>query len=801
MGSPDEPNIKGIDASVGGLVWVRRRNGSWWPGRIMGLDELSEGCLVSPRSGTPVKLLGREDASVDWYNLEKSKRVKAFRCGEYNECIEKAKASAVNSSKKAVKYARREDAILHALEIENARLGKDHPDYFSRKDDSGGDKGSLARESPTMSHSGKENEDASDEMSGSEDASDSAPELSQSGISFEEPNHLNGTKVHSKLIRRRKTPNDSEDDGSERIKRMRGLEDLGVGVGSKRKALAAGALELVQQDNASFYGPNTGSCLSNKGPINGSRNHSSSVKRKRSQVANVHEFLKRKNRRRPLTKVLESTAIVSVPVVCDELPSSSGSPLGGLSDSKVSGIDSNESHKSASAVINNDHINNNNNSDSTGVSCEIGVFLNAAEHVADADATLTDNKTKENEISSLPELAENESSNRLFDVPFVGEDKPSADFSPIFVSCSSETPEVGDLGRQTEIEGHNESGCIKSVDVHATCISQKIEKGTAEWQLKGKRKSRQISKFQKHDSRKYPDAVDESNAYLAGMERLDGFSQCSDQKVDCDGVGGSVAPNSCTLQPKSKSVVEEQLDGFQDWKSASQEPLVGGPTVESKTPANGSLIPQRSLPYRRSRYTVHSRYQMTDFPGKTFSADSSLYDVKIEMKANYRPQHVPLVSLISKLDRKAIIGHPLTVEVSSDDYHGNLTCEASTKAPKKYEISHFAKRNSEGGRVFGKHIKLQSHFPPRKSAKTKKSGLLSKKTAKTKKSGLLSKKTRKLSSLTGQKIGAGDRKLVAEKPKGPVITCVPLKLVFSRINEAVNGSARPTHRPLTSGNP
>ncbi|KAE8728342.1 Detected protein of confused Function [Hibiscus syriacus] len=302
MGSTDEPNIRDIDASVGGLVWVRRRNGSWWPGRIMGLDELSEGCLVSPRSGTPVKLLGRKDASVDWYNLEKSKRVKAFRCGEYNECIEKAKASAANSNKRAVKYARREDAILHALEIESARLGKDHPDYFSRKDNSGGDKGSLARESPTVSHSGKEN-DMSDEMSGSEDASDSAPELSQSGISFEEPNNINGTKGHSKMTKRRKTPNDSEDDGSERIKRMRGLEDLGMGVGSKRKAQAADALEIVQQYSSLFYESNAGSFLFNGDSINGSRNHSSSVKRKRSQVANVHEFLKRKNRRRPLTKV------------------------------------------------------------------------------------------------------------------------------------------------------------------------------------------------------------------------------------------------------------------------------------------------------------------------------------------------------------------------------------------------------------------------------------------------------------------------------------------------------------------
>ncbi|KAE8700681.1 putative 60S ribosomal protein L28 [Hibiscus syriacus] len=774
MGSTDEPNIRDIDVSVGGLVWVRRRNGSWWPGRIMGLDELSEGCLVSPRSGTPVKLLGREDASVDWYNLEKSKRVKAFRCGEYNECIEKAKASAANSNKKAVKYARREDAILHALEIESARLGKDHPDYFSRKDNSGGVKGILARESPTMLHSGKEN-DMSDEMSGSEDASDSAPELSQSGISFEELNHINGTKGHSKIIKRRKTPNDSEDDGSERIKRMRGLEDLGMGVGSKRKAQAAGALELVQQDNSSFYGSNAGSCLSNGGPINGSRNHSSSVKRKRSQVANVHEFLKRKNRRRPLTKVLESTAIVSVPVVCDELTSSSGSPLRGLSDSKISGIDSNESSKSAPAVIDNGHNNDTNNSDSTGVSCENGVSLNASEHVPNADASLTNNKTKENEMSSLPELAETESSNRLFDVPFVGEDKPCADFSPIFVSCSSETPEVGDLGRQAEIEGRAEPGCTKSVDVHVTSISQRIEKGTAEWQLKGKRKSRQISRNKKRDSRKYLDADDEPNSYLAGIECL---VKGSDQKVGCDGVGGSVAPYYCTLQPKLKSGVEEQLDGLQE-KPVSQEPLVGGPTAESKTLADDSLTPQRSLPYRQSRFMVHSRYQMTDFPGKTCSADLSSYDVKIEVKANYRPQHVPLVSLVSKLDGKAIIGHPLTVvEVSSDDYHGNPTREASIKGKKKSEVGHLAKRRSKGGPVSRKHMKLQSHFLPCKPAKSKKSGLLS-------------KKTRKLSSLTAQKIGAGDRKMVAEKPNDPVIACVPLKLVFSRINEAVNGSVRP----------
>lgn len=61
MGSPGSG---AVDYAVGSIVWVRRRNGSWWPGKILGSDELSSSHLTSPRSGTPVKLLGREDASV-----------------------------------------------------------------------------------------------------------------------------------------------------------------------------------------------------------------------------------------------------------------------------------------------------------------------------------------------------------------------------------------------------------------------------------------------------------------------------------------------------------------------------------------------------------------------------------------------------------------------------------------------------------------------------------------------------------------------------------------------------------------
>ncbi|CAK8539249.1 unnamed protein product [Lathyrus sativus] len=112
------------DCVVGSIVWVRRRNGSWWPGQILCSEDLSVSHLTSPRSGTPVKLLGREDASVDWYNLEKSKRVKPFRCGEFDACIERAESAQGMPMKKREKYARREDAILHALDLEKQIVKK-----------------------------------------------------------------------------------------------------------------------------------------------------------------------------------------------------------------------------------------------------------------------------------------------------------------------------------------------------------------------------------------------------------------------------------------------------------------------------------------------------------------------------------------------------------------------------------------------------------------------------------------------------------------------------------------------------
>ncbi|KAJ7951662.1 Tudor/PWWP/MBT superfamily protein [Quillaja saponaria] len=750
----------------------------------MGLDELSEGCLVSPRSGTPVKLLGREDASVDWYNLEKSKRVKAFRCGEYDDCIEKAKAAAASSNKKVVKYARREDAILHALELENARLGKEPLNFISREDKSGSELGDSAKESATMSRSRDDIEDVAD-VSNSEDNSNSAPELSQSGISFEDPNHNCSSKVQSEQGRRRRTPNDSEDDGTEGVKRMRGLDDLGLCVVSKTKVQAGGALELVVQDGASPSNSNIGSCLANGTSVNGGRCNSSTLKRKRSQVPNTHEYLKRRNRRRPLTKVLESTAMVSVPVVCDQLPSSSGSPLRGLSEGKVSAIEFNEPNKSSSVAIN--------NSDSTVISCENGTSLNDYEHGGDASHVSC--KVKDNETSTLYELAENDASDKLFDVPFVGvlgKDKHAAGLSPILVPCSSGRPEVGALGWQScngsQVEaiplrndGLNESGSTSSAPGVVNNSSDREEKGTSKWQSKGKRNSRHTSKSRKQVSRKYVNMDDVSNPYLTGIDNSDGLSLDAGKKFDCNGVTAIPISYNCTSPAKSKPVAEGLVDGFRDLNKHTR-----GTAAAMKLLSDGSLTPQRSLPYRQSRFTINSRYQTADFPGRNFCSEASLYDVKLEVKASYRPQHVPLVSLMSKLNGKAIVGHPLTIEVLEEGYCNEVL--SSIKHDMEVGDMHYAvKSKSLSDRTPTKNSALQSLFLPGKSSKMKKSGLLT-------------KKIRKLSSLTSHKQSEEERKPVVDKLKGPVIACIPIKVVFSRINEAVNGLAGPTHRVLPTSN-
>ncbi|GFZ08094.1 Tudor/PWWP/MBT superfamily protein [Actinidia rufa] len=522
------------------------------------------------------------------------------------------------------------------------------------------------------------------------DDSNSANELSQSGVSFEDPNQVSASREQIvQRRRRRRTPNDSEDDGTEGVKRMKGLEDLGMGVVS-------------------------------------------SLKRKRSQVARVHEFLKRKNRRRPLTKVLESTVMVSVPVTCEQLPGPSGSPLLGISNGMVSELESNESKRSFAPVLN--------NLDSMGVSCENGISLNADGHAS--DVSLINHKQKENEIVSMSELPEKDSSDKLFDVPLAREEKRPAGSAPILVSCLSQKSQVGAGGQsnptnQVETvplgnEERNESSSPSSGAADIDSISRQMEKGSSKWQSKGKRNTRHTSKTRRQNSGKSRDVDDEPNAYLPEFS----------------------------------------------------------PTV------------QRSLPYRQSRFTLNPKYQAADFPFRNYDTDPTLYDVKLEVKSSYRPQHVPYISLMSKLNGRPITGHPLTIEVLDDGFCDLLVSgpecylssmgrefdddlEENISAPKGAAMDYQVKPNPVGGRVPKKHLTLKKCCSPSKSSKNRKNGLSS-------------RKTRKLSSLTGsRKQSEDEKKPLVDKLKGPALACVPLKVVFSRINASLNGSMRLVHRAMT----
>ncbi|GAB4842431.1 hypothetical protein Ancab_012403 [Ancistrocladus abbreviatus] len=773
--SSEQQNAKAIDASVGGLVWVRRRNGSWWPGRIMGLDEISESCLASPKSGTPIKLLGRDDASVDWYNLEKSRRVKPFRCGEYDACIEKAKVAAANPSKRVVKYARREDAIIHALELESAYISKECQNNSSSMDMSDSEqRGSWPKgSSPTSEHS-QDGTSMSDETSEFEDNSNSPQELSHSGISYEEANEARAPKGQSTRGKRQRTPNDSEDEGSDGIKRMRGLDDLGLG--SDRKGEAGGLNEVVPLGSVSLNNLRAINSMSIGTLANGSRGTMSSLKRKRSRVVHVHEFLKRKHRRRPLTKVLEG--LVTVPVIFDVSANINRLSFQGISDGKVSGLESNESKRSSSMVINN-------NSDSTGVSCENG---NASQHPS--NAALTHNKVKDGEISSGSLFLEDETLENLFDVPIIFEEQHSA-------GCSSLKPQTG-AGRnskncQVEVVSSrngvfNESGSTSSPTADMNNAAQRMEQGTSKWQSKGKRNSRHSSKTDGSKSRKFFDVNDESNACMMGIEHMDRFSPSSSGKTDGNPIRGSITKKTLSLK-------DEPVDGFADW---SKHPSVRDSLMRS---TDEKLLPdsvptsQRALPYRQSRFTLHPMFEIPEVPIRGMYAESVLYDVNIEVKESYRPQRVPYISLMSKLNSKPIIGHPVVVETLEDGYCDsfldNMDCYPTSSSceldEEDNEIVYAIKRKVESERPPTKHTKLQKHLAPKNSSK--------------KKHGSSSKKTRKLSSLSSfQKLSHAERKPMVQNFKGPALACIPLKVVFSRINEALNGSSWSVHRPPPSSN-
>lgn len=237
--------------------------------------------------------------------MEKSKRVKAFRCGEFDDCIDKAESSLGMPPKKREKYARREDAIIHALELEKQFLEKQY--------------GKLGSSSNYKSI--KSSDDVKKEFSTSAESLQNGngkcvdPKYHQLSVEVGLP-HKGITSAHLQTQEVKEGKQLSGDDAnSDILPRMRGLQDLGLKTASSKRKIPS--VDSNGPSKSPLYessrAPLNGSGVST-GDTSNANDKVFSAKRKRSHEGMVADpIVKRRDKCRPLVQVLESSAIFQVP--------------------------------------------------------------------------------------------------------------------------------------------------------------------------------------------------------------------------------------------------------------------------------------------------------------------------------------------------------------------------------------------------------------------------------------------------------------------------------------------------------
>jgi len=238
--------------------------------------------------------------------------VKAFRCGEFDACIERAEASQGIPIKKREKYARREDAILHALELEKQQLELKHQKLGTISNGTGQrNSGAHRRELHSFS-SDIYMRDEEPRVHSKYANHNSHMFSSKAVLAVEEDNKGNTLYVHKGKTSKR---SGWEDYNNESLPRMRGLQDFGLRIVPPKKEVS---------QSVTWEAPHTPldihvDALSDMGHVMGDAGHTGSnkgclaIKRKRSLGGNGEDSLvKKRDRRRPLVQVLQSSAKLPV---------------------------------------------------------------------------------------------------------------------------------------------------------------------------------------------------------------------------------------------------------------------------------------------------------------------------------------------------------------------------------------------------------------------------------------------------------------------------------------------------------
>ncbi|KAL4378901.1 hypothetical protein GQ457_02G027740 [Hibiscus cannabinus] len=748
----------GSDGGVGSIVWVRRRNGSWWPGKILGPGELPTSHLMSPRTGTPVKLLGREDASVDWYNLEKSKRVKAFRCGEFDDCIERAESSQGMPPKKREKYARREDAILHALELEKELLKKqgkiDRPSYAKHKSS-----GSAKKDS------------------GGSDISNGKPGNSKSNQSRSQDTSTKGETVSSTVHLKEQMENQPcwKNNSAENLPRMRGLQDLGLKTAyAKQKPTSFGAMDVDETQSPS----SKVSVMGRRNHINGEwRRGVSQAKRSRCMYFPSETFDALGYKEIPPNQIEMSPPHF---VECDSYPF----PSHLIEDNTSEFLEDVESGSSES---------------------------NSSESESESDSS-------ETEPDMDDDMTSHSGATVCKDVRLGGSFQ------------RSDTLGGGSIGQGDS----DESSLSGEMSHFYTHDHLSMNEAVSKWQLKGKRNMRTLTKrsmdaaeVRGYDGSAHGIYHDKRTFRRRPLGHSSHLNHDFDDDVDVTDLSAKdfgtqmvgVDNRRYLRTPRDTSRRRFSFNhNITDWEGM---PWENNASVEREW--------EDKLWHFDPMFAAHR-----NFHGKR---RSMLMDVDLKVQASYQKQPVPIVSLISKMDGKAIIGHPIQIEALEDsstetllptngyfsnglhNHDGNTSLPPAWRTAKRtnfrvprlhppfalgsYEGAEYQSLDHEGKPPFKKYnigssdykaglVKKSIPHVPRSPTDRKFQKKLPKKV-----SLFSSQKTRALSSigiehnLSLKPIHVSDIHqmdgLIKPESSGPTtVACIPVKLVFSRLLEKIN---------------
>ncbi|CAM0903011.1 unnamed protein product [Alopecurus aequalis] len=801
-----EADVGGIeDCSPGTIVWVRRRNGSWWPGRILGQDDLPASQVVSPKTGTPVKLLGREDASIDWYNLEKSKRVKEFRCGEFDACIEKAKSC--QPVKRREKYARREDAILHALELERKLLASKYQNQGFR---------------------GKEFDKFASEYYSRNNVQE--PQLHLQNSATQQQVDLSTTRYKSKKGNKRKG-NNSILLGKTKGK-TKECEQKYVHAGSKRNL--SGSLVLGASGNTLSNHVNGFSHPGYKqgGSTLESGEENAALKKRGLEEDLFEESLVRKHDRcRPLAHVVQKprsfqcnddSGTVGVEGGNDPLPSICQDKRSGATHPSTYFQDA-HGHDSLLAkqiVLTEPHHETGSYPKQQDTLSQEQAFPNFVEkHESDSSAGECSETETEDDAELLQRYAKRQS--------------PELDAcDPNSLQSSKKLRHANDIDDEDEATFSTHIPQLNVLEDE----DGSSELGASQWHMKGKRNQRSavkrpISKvdenlsignsdtFMKGSVKMANEANSKMESIGASTNQPFGQSFFESQELDCDFDGTDLV---------DKAVSYPELDPYygNDYPSSSKPTLDNGQSYTfsgSETPCKISLLNKKgnqiSSQGRKGCWNGSSLYQR-NAGSHLGSISPLLFDVELKVQGKYQGECVPLVSLMSKLNGKAIIGHPIQVDKLKEGSADSLVLgsdhvleQSAAAAPawptgRRTAMPRVPRSNpsratldgDDGGGLWEMKAPFDRFPAPSSqqgaSAQRPFSQKSQKKPSGTKKGSSPSQKIRALSSISkkhGREGGQGKAQRRSDILGGllkldraiPLVTCVPAKVVFSRIMEAV----------------